>query len=169
MLKKLSLIFIFFVTIFGTNFQIAFAQSQQNDWNKVINFANNEIAVKTSNGKTIFGKLTSATASEIIVQTASKKELTNQSLTIQKSEVKKIWAANLRYGKNPGVTTAIGAGIGAGIGIALGAVLLAATGGSDETNQVLATGAVIGAGAGAGLGFLAGGRGHQKKDVLYEI
>ena len=168
MLKKIILGVLFVATVFGS-FQVAFAKSPT-DWKSVVSSTNNEIAVKTTSGKTIFGKLTSANDNHIIVQIADKKELTNQSTTFQRSEVKKVWFANLRFGKNPAIATAIGAGVGAGIGLGVGFGLLAATGGSDSTSQILAGFTAVGAGVGAGLGFLVGKvSGHQKKGLIYEM
>jgi hypothetical protein len=166
-LKNIILGVLFIATIFG-NFQTAFAKSQ-NDWSRVVSSTNDDIAVKTSGGKTVFGKLTSANDSQIIVQTASKKELTNQSVTIQKNEVKKVWLAKLRFGKNPALATGIGAAVGGGIGAGLALGLLAATGGSDGTSEIIGAFTAVGAGAGAGLGFLVGRQSHKKQAVIYEI
>jgi hypothetical protein len=168
MLRKIIFSGLFVIALFGISLQTAYAK-KQTDWSKVVSATDNEIAVKTSNGKTVFGKLTSANDSEIVIQIASKQELTSQSMTIQKSEVKKVWFAKLRFGKNPALATGIGAAIGAGVGFGLGYGLLAATGGSDSGREILAGTAAIGAGVGAALGYLVGRQSHQKQIVIYEI
>ncbi len=170
MLKKFISVILLVVTLLGINFQTAFAKSK-GDWSQVISSANNEIAVKTTNGETVFGKLNSANDTEIIIQIADKKELTNQTRTFQKSEIKKVWLAELksRGGLGKGAATGIGAAAGAGIGTGVGAILLNTTGGSDKYVEILAVFTVVGAGAGAVAGFFAGKGGHKKKDLIYEV
>ena len=155
------------ISILLINSGFVFAQSND-DWNKIAGLSNKDIAVETTTKKTLFGKLTSAGADEIVIQIADKRAFTGQSQTLQKSEIKKIWFADLRFGKNSGVTAAIGAGIGAGIGIGLGLILLGATNGSDNAGGILAAGAAIGGGAGAALGALAGKK-HKKKELIYKM
>lgn len=167
MLKNFTTAIFLVVTLLVINFQVAFAQSNA-DWSKVTSQVNQIIAIKNANGKTIYGKLNSANESEIIMQIADKEELTGQTQTFQKNEIKKVWVANLRV-KKRGKFAAIGAGIGGGIGLGAGIGLLASTGGSDFTGEILAITTAIGAGAGAALGALLPGRGHQKKELLYEM
>lgn len=170
MLKKIISATLLSVTLLGINFQTAFAKSK-GDWSQVISSANNEIAVKTFNGETVFGKLNSANETEIIIQIADKKELTNQTRTFQKSEIKKVWLAELksRGGIGKAAATGIGAAAGAGVGAGAGIILLKSTGGSDSGDLIILGTTAIGAGAGAVLGFLAGKGGHKKKDLIYEI
>ncbi len=170
MLQKFISAIILVVTLLGINFQTAFAKSK-GDWSQVVASANNEIAVKTTNGETVFGKLTSANETEIIVQIADKKELTTQTRTFQKSEIKKVWIAELksRGGLGKGAATGIGAAAGAGVGAGVGAILLGSTGGSDYYGLIIFTTSVIGAGAGAVAGFFAGKGGHKKKELIYEF
>jgi hypothetical protein len=173
MLKKIISATLLVVTLLGINFQTAFAKSK-GDWSQVVLSANNEIAVKTINGETVFGKLTSANDTEIIVQIADKKELTNQTRTFQKSEIKKVWIAELksRGGLGKGAATAVGAAAGAGVGAGVGVVILSTNGNglNDEyAIPVILFTSVIGAGAGAVAGFFAGKGGHKKKELIYEF
>ena len=97
MLKKFISAILLVVTLLGINFQTAFAKST-GDWSRVTTLVNNEIAVKTVGGDTVFGKLTSANETEIFVQIADKKALTNQTTKFQRSEIKKLWLAELNLG-----------------------------------------------------------------------
>jgi hypothetical protein len=171
MLKKLISATLLVVALLGINFQTVFAKST-GDWSQVISSANNEIAVKTVNGQTVFGKLTSANDTEIVVQIADKKELTNQTQTFQRSEVKKVWLAELKLGGGlgRGASTGIGAAVGGGVGAGIGVALLGKNGLNDEfASLVILTTTVVGAGAGAVVGLLAGKSGHKKKDLIYEL
>jgi hypothetical protein len=169
MLKKLISATLLVVTLLGINFQTAFAKSK-GDWSQVISSANNEIAVKTTSGETIFGKLTSANDTEIIAQIADKKELTNQTRTFQKSEIKKVWLAELksRGGLGKGAATGIGAAAGAGVGAGVGLILVGKDG-DEYAGLIIFTTSAIGAGAGAVAGFFAGKGEHKKKDLIYEV
>jgi hypothetical protein len=173
MLKKVISSALLVVTLLGINFQTAFAKSK-GDWSQVVSSANNEIAIKTVGGETVFGRLTSANETEIIVQIADKKELTNQTITFGKAEVKKVWRAELRLGggMSRGKAAAIGLGAGAGVGAGIGVGILYGNGSNvnDEyAPAVILFTAVIGAGAGAVAGLLAGRSGHKKKDLIYEL
>ncbi len=173
MLQKFISAIILVVTLLGINFQTAFAKSKGN-WSEVVASANNEIAVKTTNDETIFGKLTSANDTEIVVQMADKKELTTQTRTFQKSEIKKVWIAELksRGGLGKGAATGIGAAAGAGVGAGIGVVILSTNGNglNDEyAVPVILFTSAIGAGAGAVAGFFAGKGGHKKKELIYEL
>lgn len=168
MLKKIFLISLFLIISFAVDPSLIFAQTQ-NDWNKVVNLANSEIAVETIKRKTIFGKLTSANDNEIVVQIVDKTGLTGQTEIIKKSDVKKVWSAKLDFEKNRGKAAAIGAGIGAGVGVGLSLILLGATNGSDDTGGIIAVGAAVGGGAGALLGALARGTRHKKQGLIYKI
>jgi hypothetical protein len=173
MLKKIISATLLVVTLLGINFQTAFAKSK-GDWSQVVSSANNEIAIKAVNGETVFGRLTSANDTEIIVQIADKKELTNQTRTFQKTEIKKVWRAELKLGggMSRGKAAAIGLGAGAGVGAGIGVGILYGNGSNvnDEyAPAVILFTAVIGAGAGAVAGLLAGRSGHKKKDLIYEL
>jgi hypothetical protein len=170
MLQKFISATLLVITLLGINFQTAFAKSKGN-WSEVVASANNEIAVKTVGGDTVFGKLTSANDTEIVVQIADKNELTSQTRTFQKTEIKKVWLAELksRGGLGKGAATGIGAAAGAGVGAGIGVAII---GGKDQDGAeglIIFTTAAIGAGAGAVAGFLAGKGGHKKRDLIYEF
>jgi hypothetical protein len=173
MLKKIISATLLVVTLLGINFQTAFAKSK-GDWSSIATQVTGEVAVKTVNGETVFGKLTSANDTEIIVQIADKKQLTSQTRTFQKSEIKKVWIAELksRGGLGKGAATGIGAAAGAGVGAGVGVAVLSANGSglNDEyAIPVILFTSVIGAGAGAVAGLLAGKGGHKKKELIYEF
>jgi hypothetical protein len=173
MLKKIISSALLVVTLLGINFQVAFAKSK-GDWSSVVSSANNEIAIKTIDGQTVFGKLISANDTEIVLQIADKKELTNQSTKFSRSEVKKVWRAELRLGGglSRGAATAIGAGAGAGVGAGVAVGVLYGNGSNihDEfAPLVFLITTSIGAGAGAVAGLLAGKSGHKKKELIYEM
>jgi len=58
----------------------------------------------------------------------------------------------IRTGKDRLRKTGIGAAIGTAVGLAIAGIVLAATGGSDETGIILAGGAFYGGAIGAGVG-----------------
>lgn len=155
---------------FGFMSQLTFAKTK-GDWNNVTSQLNQIIAVKTTNGTMVFGKLTSANETEITLQTADKKTLTNQSSTFQRQDIKKIWTARLASGKglNKSVSTAIGAGVGAGAGVGIGIGLLSATGGSDSAAPIIFGIVAVGAGLGALAGYFSGKKGHKKTGLIYEV
>lgn len=167
MLRKFILIPFLITSILIVNSSFAFAQTQ-NDWSKVVNSVNSEIAVEANKRKTVFGKLTSANDDEIVIQIADKTGLTGQTETIKKSEIKKIWSAKLNFSKNRGKSAAIGAGAGAALGIGASLILLGATGGSDSTGEIITFGAVFGGGAGAAIGALVGSQRHKKNELLFK-
>jgi hypothetical protein len=169
MFRKINTFCLLFSIIFVFSNVAVFGQDTS-DWNKVILQVNNEIAVKTTNNKTVYGKLNSANANEIVINLALKKSLSNQTVTIQKSDVKKVWTTklNLRKGLSSSTTTAIGAGVGAGIGIGIGFGALASSGGSDESYAILALSTAVGAGAGALIGYFASKSGHKKLNLIYK-
>jgi hypothetical protein len=172
MLKKIISSALLVVTLLGINFQVAFAKSK-GDWSSVVSSANNEIAIKTIDGQTVFGKLISANDTEIVLQIADKKELTNQSTKFSRSEIKKVWRAELRLGGGlgRGTTTAIGLGAGAGVGAGIGVAITAPNGGVsyDLNPGIIVVTTLIGAGAGAVAGLLLGRGGHKKKELIYEM
>ena len=156
------------LTLLSLNLQIAFAKTL-GDWKDLSIHVNNEVAVQPVKGKTVFGKITSVSDSEIVLQVATKKELTNQTVTMKKDEVKKVWTANLRFKDKRAVSTGIGAAVGAGAGGGIAVGLLSATGGSDGYAEIIATFIVVGAGIGALAGFAAGRSGHEKLALVYEV
>lgn len=136
------------------------AQTQTNDWNSLSSRLNREIAVKTSNKKTVFGILAALTENEITIQNDS-----NGKISFRREEVEKIWTAKLKGGRNTGK----GALIGSGAGAAAGLIYVAANRDSADGQLGLAVPAlaVYGAGIGAVIGFFARSR-NQKKQLIYQ-
>lgn len=149
------------------NFQIAFAQT--NDWESVKSIVNSEIAVKKNNGKTVFGRLTSANDDQIEVQIATKKDVSTNSTTITKSEIKKIWQAKLRFGKR---NTLKGALIGAGVGAAVGTGLYAGLPRNEHTDGLEVLAIPMAMGIATGVGTLVGyfsKKSHKKGKLIYRV
>ncbi len=148
--------------------QTAFAKSL-NDWNSVVNLVNREVAIKTTGGQTTFGQIKSVNAGELVLLLAGKVVLTNQEKTFARSEIKKIWLAELRSEeRNTGKGAAIGAGIGGVIGII--PIISAGKNGTGDGIEFLAV--PIFAAFGAGIGALAGffsKKGHKKRDLIYQM
>jgi hypothetical protein len=92
-------------------------------------------------GEVVRGRVASVSAEGIRLETASGPVDIPQSAV---AEVRKTRSRLVRVAQ-------IGA-LGAGIGIGVAAALLAATGGSDETAQIVVTGAAIGGAIGAAAG-----------------
>jgi hypothetical protein len=166
MLNKIASFTLIFV-LTTISFQAAFAKSS-NDWNGIIPLVNQEIAVQTNNGQTVFGRLNSANENEIVLQIADKSGYSGQSQTISRNDIKKIWRAELRFG---GRSTGKGAAIGAGIGAGIGLISLISNAKSDNPDGQAGVAvpfyAIIGGGIGAVAGFF-GKKGHKKKALVYE-
>jgi hypothetical protein len=171
MLNKIAS-FALIIGLITISFQTAFAKSS-NDWNSVINLGNQEVAVQTDGGQTLFGKLSSANENEIVLQVVDKSGNSVQSQTILRSSVKKVWRAELRNGdRNTGKGAAIGAGVGA---VTLGTifVVLQTKEGDSAGGKTIGAGigallgAMLGVGPGAIVGFLSK-KGHKKKELIYE-
>jgi hypothetical protein len=152
--------------------QTAFAKSP-NDWNSVIILVNQEVAVQETNGQTVFGKPSSVNENEIVLQIADKSGYSGQSQTISRTNIKKIWRAELRFGeRNTGKGAAIGAGVGA---VTLAAIFIIAQTKEGDSAGGKTIGAGIGAVFGAALGIVPGAvvgffskKGHKKKSLVYE-
>ena len=133
-----------------------FGQSS-NDWAAVRPLGSGtEIRVETRSGKKYDGRLQSV--SDANISLLHKGQLEN----IPSSDVKKV----SRYGGGSrGKSVAIGAAAGAGAGAGIGGILLASTGGSDNTGGVIAPFIAAGAAIGGVLGALLPGK---KKKLVYE-
>jgi hypothetical protein len=117
-----------------------------------------EITIETRDGKRMKGRMSTITDTTLTFSS------NNRPVDLNQPEIKKIYrqAAGGSRGKNTLVGTAIGTGIGAGIV----AILLASTGGSDSTGEIVAIGMLLGGGIGAGVGVLSGK--GEKKVLIYE-
>ena len=112
------------------------------DWSRVERLPQGRgVAVTRTDGEVVRGRIASISAEGIRLETASGPADIPQSAV---AEVRKTRSRLVRVAQ-------IGA-LGAGIGIGIAAALLAATGGSDETEAIVVTGAAIGGGIGAAAG-----------------
>lgn len=72
-------------------------------------------------------------------------------IRVERSDVRQV---QIRSVSGRARNAAIGAAVGGGLGLGLGGILLAATGGSDSTNELLAGFTFIGAATGFGVGWI---------------
>jgi hypothetical protein len=166
MLNKIAS-FALILVLTTISFQTAFAKSS-NDWNSVVGLINNEIAVKETGGQTTFGILRSANDNAIVIEVAEKGTLSGQMKTILRSEARKVWHAELRFGER---STGKGAATGAGVGAGIGLIVLISSAKSDmpdgQAGVAVPVYAILGAGIGAVAGFFSK-KGHKKKGLIYE-
>lgn len=152
-------------TLFILTVPVSFAR-QKGDWNTVKNSINQQIAVKTKDGKTTFGILRAADDSEIKFQAAGKKDISTQQTTVRRDELTGVWRATLRFGgRQIGKGALIGAGIGAGIGVAI----FAGTAKDDDdglAGAIIPLTAIYGAGIGAVAGIFSK-KSHKKNELIY--
>lgn len=168
MFRKL-LSFLAMSSILMVSSSLAFGKSQS-DWSAVESLVNQEVAVKTQNGKMNYGIIKSVDSNSLIMQVAGNKNLTQNEITINQNEVKKIWRALLFVNeRNPAKGALIGAGVGA---VALGVPAVAAGSGDDLVIDGLAgAGFFLGAIGGAAIGGVAGflsKKKHKKRDLVYK-
>ncbi len=131
---------------------------KQQDWAAVQSVSpGDELIVEMKDGKRVRAKLSAASDSTLTL------DHKNKSLSLDRTGVQKIY---LQYKGSRAKSSLIGTGFGAGIGLGLAFAALAATGGSDETGDILLGGVAIGAGIGAGLGALLGKDG--KRTLIYQ-
>lgn len=160
--KILSIIAMSSILLISGN--LVSAQTKGN-WAAVENIVGQEVAVKTQNGKMQYGIIKSVDANSLVLQTAGNKGLTQNEITINQNDVKKLWRALLFVNdRNTGKGALIGAGIGAGAGF----ITYAAT----RNDGPLAGAAVplytvVGAGIGAAVGFFVKKK-HKKRDLVYK-
>ncbi len=164
MLNKIAS-FALILVLTTISIQTAFAKSK-GDWSSVINLVNQEIAVKTDNGQTVFGKLSSVNENEIVLQVADKSGYSGQSQTISRTSIKKIWRAELRFGER---NTGKGAAIGAGAGVVAAVIYIKKPENRSDGQASLAIPVytILGAGIGAVGGFFVK-KGHKKNSLVYE-
>lgn len=166
--KPYSVLLIVSLFLISTNF--ASAQTS-NNWTAVENVVNQEVAVKTNNGR-IYGILKSVSAENLILQIAGDKTLSQEERTVSRNDIRQIHRALLFVNdRNTGKGAVIGTGLGAGIGAGLGAAALGSTGGSDETGLIIGTSILLGAASGAVIGAVSGffwKTKHKKRDLIYK-
>ncbi len=160
--KFISLLAI--ISIFPLSAFSLYGQTK-NVWAAVENLAGQEVAVKTRNGKMHYGIVKASDSDKIVLQIAGKKRLSQDEMTFEKSEVKKIWRALLFVNdRNTGKGALIGAGVGT---VTIGVPALAE--GSDDGlhGAGLFLGAIGGAAAGGIVGFFTRKK-HKKRDLIYK-
>lgn len=138
------------------------------DWNTLKNLQNQEIAIKIKDNKTIFGILRSFNDSELQLQIADKKKINPSTTTIARTDIGKIWTAELRYG---GRQIGKGALIGAGAGATVGTAIFLGTK-ADDDDGLAGANIILGLVYGAGIGAVAGvfnKKSHKKKNLIYSI
>ena len=155
--KHLTLSFVIFVLLIQPMLLFGQKSKDKGDWAFVSGLQNGTaVQIYTKSDKEFKGTVNGVSDASISVLTKGKTE------TIDRADVRKVFTTGKgSIGKGVG----IGAAIGAGAGVGAAAILLASTGGSDSTNQILGIGLAIGAGIGAGLGAIAG---LHKRTLIYE-
>lgn len=143
--------------------------AQTDSWNSVKAMTGQDVAVKKSNGETVFGRMSSADDSGIVIRIASKTAVSDTNSTIAKSEVRKIWMAKLKFS---GRQTAKGALYGAAIGAGVGAIIYAGLPRNESTDGLEVLAVPLAVGIGTGVGLLAGffsKKGHKKGKLIYKL
>jgi small nuclear ribonucleoprotein (snRNP)-like protein len=159
--KSLSLLAMISVLLISTSLVFA---NKGNDWSEVERLVNQEVAVKTRSGTMIYGIISSADSTGLVLRVAGNKVLTNDEITINRSEIKKIWRALLFINQTTiGKSALIGAGIGAGIGL----ISVATVGDNDPlAGAAVPLLAIVGAAAGGVAGVFARQK-HKKRDLVF--
>lgn len=121
-------------------------QVQKGSWAAVTTLqVGQRIKVARFTGRQVGGKFVSAEEDAVTVRAGQ------DEVRVERSNVRQVQirAASGRL-RNAG----IGAAVGAGVGLGLGGLLLAATGGSDFTNELLLSFTGTGAALGFGIGWI---------------
>lgn len=163
-IKIFSLLIIF--AFFTLSAQTALAQ--KDDWNSVKGLINQEIAFEKSSGEIVFGRINSVNDTEFVIQIADKTGLTNNSLTVSKPEVNRIWLATLRFDER---NTTKGALIGSAIGAAIGTVVYLGTKKEDADGLealYIPIFTLPAAGVGALIGYISK-KGHKRGKLIYKV
>jgi hypothetical protein len=139
-------------------FLLGQAANQQEEWAAVQTLSSGvKLLIETKDGKRFKGTFNNASLATIALTRNNRTE------NLNKDDIQKIYQlGNGSRAKSTLLGTAIGAGVGAGGA----AILLGATGGSDDTTGILGKGLLIGAGIGAIIG-LAAGKGSRRV-LIYE-
>ncbi len=155
--KHLTLSFIIFALLIQPLLLFGQKSQDKGDWSVVSSLqTGTAVQIYTKSDKEFNGTVNSVSDTSVTVLAQGKTE------TIARVDVRKVFTTGKgSIGKGVG----IGAAVGAGAGVGLAFILLAATGGSDSTNQIVATGLAIGAGIGAGFGAIAG---RHKRTLIYQ-
>jgi hypothetical protein len=158
----LSVLIICSIILISNNFVAA---QTRGSWASVQNLVNQEIAVKTRTGKTIYGVLKSADDGGLRLQIAEKKSVSRNETSLLRGEIEKIWRANLFINERK---TAKGALIGAVAGSAIMGGGAVAQGDDDGLAGVgFVLGIIPGALVGGTIGFFSKKK-HEKGALVFE-
>jgi len=144
----------------------AFAQ-KRGSWADIQNLVNQEIAVKVRTGKTIYGILRSADDNGIKLQAAEKRAVSPNETQMSRSEIEKIWHANLFVNER---RTGKGALIGAVVGsVGMGGIAVATAEGDERAYAPAGfiLGAIPGALLGGAIGFFTKKK-HERGVLVFE-
>jgi hypothetical protein len=156
--KLFSVTFTVLLLLSHPSFLLGQAVNQQQDWAAVQALSSGvKLLIETKNGKQLKGKLNNSSAATLVLTRNNRTE------NLNRDDIQKIYELG---GGSRAKSTAIGAAVGAGVGGGGAAILLGATGGSDDTAGILGQGILIGAGIGAIIG-LAAGKGSRRV-LIYE-
>ena len=163
MKNKLSGVFLIFSVLWSA-FLPAFAQS--NNWESVRTLTGVKVMVQTTSGETIFGRIKSANNLEIGLQIAGAENYELNETNFGKSEIKKVWLAEIRFGeRNMGKGALIGVGVGSAVGFGL---FWANRYKSSTASVAVPVSGITGAGLGALVGFFVK-KGHKKGKMIYSV
>ena len=156
--KLFSLTFTILLLLSQPSFLLGQAVNQQQDWGAIQALSSGvKLLIETKDGKRFKGTLNNASAATLALSRNNRTE------NLNKDDIQKIY--RLDSGSRA-KSTLIGTAVGAGVGAGGAAILLAATGGSDDTTGILGNGILIGAGIGAIIGLVAG-KGNRRV-LIYE-
>lgn len=146
------------VILIHPTFAIAQGPVVGGDWTAVQEVApGQELVVELKDGKSLKGKLNSATADELSIIRKNKSE------NIQRDRIAQVYRVKGKAEK--GKYAAIGAGIGAGVGLGIGLAQNSPPKDDGEIYPIVAT--PLGAGIGAAVGFLFG-QTKRKRVLIYQ-
>ena len=161
-MKKLTATFV--VLLLATQLAPPTLAKSKGDWSTVKSFANYTVAVKTTSGETHYGLLQTVDDAGLELGIAGSDDLTGQQISIRRTDVLKVWRADLRFGqKHIGKGALLGAGAGLGV-----AFIAAATCSypCQDPGAGLGSFLVYGAIAGAVAGKF-WRKGHKKEYLIY--
>lgn len=165
MLKR---VFSLILTLSIVSIGILPAIAQNDSWAAVKALSNQDVAVRKANGETVFGRMVSADDSGMVIRLASKTAISDAESNIAKSDIKKVWAAILKF---KGRQTVRGALYGAVIGAGAGAIIYAGIPRNESTDGLEVLAIPLAVGIGTGIGALTGfftKKGHRKGKLIYK-
>ncbi len=139
--------------------------SQINDWNSLKNYSNREVAVKTTNQKTVYGVLREAGNEEFKLLVVNKSY--QNEVLLKRNEVEMVWLAKLKFGRNTIKGIGIGAGIGAGTGLGIALSTLNRKDNDGLAGALIPILAIYGVGIGGAVGFFIRKK-HKKEQLIYQ-